>query len=467
MAALLFLLAAGETFLTREQALKLVFPKGEAVREVDVELDPADLAKVAERTGSAVAARQKVWVGIRDGKVAGYALVLTEVTKTLPATFIVGVGPDGAVTEVAVLSHEDHIGVECAKRRFVQQFGGRTNADRIRVGSGSGILPVSGATLSCQAVARGVRKAVAVVQHHFLDRPGNVRALLQEPEPVRQKRYVMGSFCSITAHGEAAAVEKAFEEIRRFDRILSDYDPKSELSRLNRERSLEAGPELLAFVAESKRFAELSGGAFDVTVGPLVRLWGFKDGAFRVPSEEEIARELRKVGSARIEVEGRRVRLPEGMELDPGAIGKGMAVDAAAEVLRKAGVKRALVDFGSSVYAIGRWEVAVRDPFRNDRSLGVVTLENDSLSTSGNYEKFFKANGAVYGHILDPRTGRPVQGVASVSVVAPTATESDALSTAAFVGARIPEKRWALVVSVKGELRTSPDGEGRFRKGAD
>jgi thiamine biosynthesis lipoprotein ApbE len=456
--AIVALLGLGERYLTREEALKLVFPDAESVLEREIELDPADRVRVAERYGSSVEARHRVFVGVRGGRVSGYALILTEITKTLPATFIVGVSPEGEVTEVAVMEHLEHIGAECAKRRFLQQFEGRTNRDRIRVGSG--ILPYSGATLSCNAVARGVRKAVAIVQHHFLDRPENARGLLQE-EPVRRKRYLMGTFCEITAYGGEGAVEKAFDEIKRLEKVLSNYDERSELSRLNREGRLRAGPDLLAFVRTSLEFSEKTGGAFDVTVEPLVRLWGFKDGKHRVPSDGEIAAALRRVGWKRVRVEGDEVRLAEGTALDPGAIGKGIAVDRAAEVLRRAGVRRALVDFGSSLAALGTWEVAVRDPLKPERALGTVTLTDESISSSGGYEKFFTAEGRTYGHILDPRTGRPAEGVAGTSVVAPTATESDGWSTAAFVLGAPPDRPEVLVVTDKGELRMN---EGMRRR---
>jgi thiamine biosynthesis lipoprotein len=465
MIALAALLALGDQYLTREQALKLVFPNGERVLERVVELNEAERARVEERYGGSVSPRQTLFVGARDGAVTGFAMILTEITKTLPATFIVSVSPEGSVTEVAVMSHEDHIGTDCRRKRFLDQFRGKTNGHQITVPNG-GIQKVSGATLSCQSVARGVRKAVAIVQVRFVERPESARALVQE-EPVRQKRYVMGAFCEIVAEGDAKAVERAFGEMRRLEKVLSNYDEQSELSRLVREGSLEAGPDLLSFLGESRKYSELTEGAFDVTVAPLVRLWGFKDGKHRVPGEAEIRGALGLVGWKRVEIEGGRVRLAKGTELDPGAIGKGIAVDAAAGALRKAGVKRALVDFGSSAVAIGRWEMDIRDPFREGKVLGTVLLEDESLSTSGSYEKFFKADGTTYSHILDPRTGRPARGTAGVSVVARTGTESDAMSTATFVRGELPAHLPALRVAEDGGVRMNEAFAKKFRKAAE
>lgn len=439
MMLLLALLPAGETYLTQEEALKLVFGDAAVVEHV-LDLSPDVHRLVQERCGT-VPSRQRVFVGRSGGRISGYAMILTETTKTLPATFIVGLDAEGQVTKVAVMSHEEHIGTDCKKERFLRQFEGATAGSNVKVGGGGGMLPVSGATMSCAAVGRAVRKALLVVRHQLVERPETLQA-----REVRRKRYLMGSFCEIAAEADPAVVERAFDAVARVEKAISNWDEKSELARLHRERSLEAGPDLLAFVAASRRLHESTGGAFDPTVGPLVRLWGFLGGTPRVPPEADVASGLRAVGMARVGIDGRRVTLPEGVELDPGAIGKGLGCDAAAEVLRAAGATRALVDFGSTAVAIGRWELALRDPFDPERAMGVVVLENEALSSSGSYEKFFTADGRTYSHILDPRTGRPAEGAAGAAVVAPTGAESDALSTAAFVQAKAPAGRAAVVV---------------------
>jgi thiamine biosynthesis lipoprotein len=277
----------------------------------------------------------------------------------------------------------------------------------------------------------------------------------------------MGSFCEITAEAEPVVIEKAFDAVQRVEKAISNYDDTSELSRLHRERSVEAGPDLLAFVNDSLRWSKATGGAFDPTVVPLVRLWGFKDDRHRVPTDGEIEAARKTVGMERVTVDGRRVTLPEGVELDPGAIGKGQGVDAAAAVLRAAGVTRALIDFGSTQFAIGRWAVEIRDPFVEGKSLGVLTLENESLSTSGGYEKFFEKDGKRYGHILDPRTGRPADRVATVSVVASTGAESDALSTALYVDGKIPAGRTALVVRPDRTVELSESLRAKFRRAGE
>ena len=207
------------------------------------------------------------------------------------------------------------------------------------------------------------------------------------------------------------------------------------LSKLNKTRSMKVSPDFLRFLKESRSFHESSEGAFDITVGGLVSAWGFPQKNYRVPSDGE----LNQLVDRGFEIEGDRVTLQGAAQLDPGAIGKGFALDRAVEVLRSKGIISAFLDFGSTVYALGTppgeagWPVAIRDPFQTEAILGTLTLSNEALSTSGDYEKYFELDGRRYGHILDPRSGRPVEGIASVSLLAKTATAADALSTSIFV----------------------------------
>ena len=198
--------------------------------------------------------------------------------------------------------------------------------------------------------------------------------------------------------------------------------------------------------AVSTRYRERTDGAFDVSIGALVKAWGFRDEKPRVPSETEIKAALTGVGP--VAVEGRTVRLNEGTAVDPGAIGKGMAVDRAIEMLRAEGVTRAFVDFGSTARAIGTWEVPLRGG-------GRCRLTDRAIATSGGSEQAFKKDGKSYGHILDPRTGRPVEGVVEVHVVADTAAEADAMSTAIFVRKSLPDELPAVLVETGGEVRSN------------
>jgi thiamine biosynthesis lipoprotein len=240
--------------------------------------------------------------------------------------------------------------------------------------------------------------------------------------------------------------EVAFDEIERVEQALSNYRSSSELSRINANAAdapVITDPEVFALLERAFDYSRQSKGAFDVTVGKLMKAWGFFRSAGRYPSDEELAHARAQTGwqSVRLDNRTRSVYfLKRGIELDLGGIGKGYALDRVAALLREAGVKAALISSGSSsIYAIGAppgkagWQVRIFDPLDRTRTLSTVSLKDQSLSTSGSYEKFFRLNGRTYCHIMDPRTGRPVEGMLQTTVITPEATDSDALSTAVFV----------------------------------
>ncbi len=244
----------------------------------------------------------------------------------------------------------------------------------------------------------------------------------------------------------AELLEAAFEEIERVEAALSNYRPTSELSRINATAAVApvtTDPEVFGLIERALDYSRRTNGAFDVTVGPLVKAWGFFDGTGRYPSNDELADARARSGWRNVVLDEttRSVRfLAPGLELDLGAIGKGWALDCAAETLRRHGVSSALLGAGQSTYyAIGAppdaggWPIQVTDPLDTARTLSTALLRDRALSTSGSREQSFELGGRRYSHIIDPRTGHPVAGMAQVTVTAPTATDSDALSTAVFV----------------------------------
>jgi FAD:protein FMN transferase len=274
-----------------------------------------------------------------------------------------------------------------------------------------------------------------------------------------QARPAMGTTFTIfvyAANQEKASeyFEIAFDEIERVEEALSDYRPTSELSRINRLAANEpvtTDPEVFKFLQTSMDFSRKSDGAFDITVGPLMRAWGFFRGRGHYPTPEELSNARKSTGweHVHLDPEKRSVRFDiQGMSLDPGGIGKGYVVERVVNLLREVGVKTALVDAGSStIYAMGAppgkngWTIQVPRPGDRGHSISTVVLRDTSLSTSGNYEKFFTLNGKIYCHIMDPRTGEPVQGTLQTTVITPNATDSDALSLIMFVmGAKNSEK---------------------------
>jgi thiamine biosynthesis lipoprotein len=269
---------------------------------------------------------------------------------------------------------------------------------------------------------------------------------------VERSANAMGTVFSVAMYGSdvnklATAGDLALAEARRIDRLLSNYKPDSELSKVNAEaarKPVHVSMELFDLLLECGRVSQESEGAFDITVGPLMKAWGFFRGAGQLPGQDAIREARARVGYQNIllDPKTRTVRFQRaGVELDPGGVGKGYAVDRMAAILRQQGVATALISGGgSSIYGIGcppdevrGWPVHIADP-RNDRKTAAdVFLKNMSLSTSGSYEKFFWADGKVYSHIMDPRTGFPAQGTLAVSVIAPTTLASELWAKPYFI----------------------------------
>jgi len=264
-------------------------------------------------------------------------------------------------------------------------------------------------------------------------------------------RMSMGCAYAIVAYGRDAAalpgiVDAAFDEVDRIDRLMSHYKPQSALSRLNREAAagpVAVDPELFGLIAESLRYSRESDGAFDITVGPLMKAWGFFRGGGRVPGDDDLAELRGRVGYEHVVLDPaqKTIRFDRpGVELDLGGIAKGYAVDKAVELLRNRQVAAALVSAGgSTVFGLGAppgkpaWEVGIQDPVDPDATALTVRLKDRALSVSGSYEKSFEKDGVRYSHIMDPRAGRPVQGVLSVAVLTGDGTAGDALDDAFFV----------------------------------
>jgi thiamine biosynthesis lipoprotein len=258
-------------------------------------------------------------------------------------------------------------------------------------------------------------------------------------------RVSMACVYSIVVYGHDLAplrqiVNAAFDEVDRIDRLMSHYKKESELSRVNREAArspVKVDAELFDFIAECLRYSRESDGAFDITVGPLMKAWGFFRGEGRLPSDAELEEARGRIGYQHVvlNLKERTIFFDRpGVELDLGGIAKGYAVDRAVAVLKQHGVRSAFVSAGgSTIYGLGSppgktaWEVEVQDPVDHNRIATTVRLKGQALSVSGSYEKFFELDGVRYSHVMDPRTGRPVQGVLSVAVITGNGVDGDAL----------------------------------------
>ena len=239
------------------------------------------------------------------------------------------------------------------------------------------------------------------------------------------------------------------ELLARVNRQMSTYDPDSELSRFNRNPSTDwvaVSSELQQVIAEALRISELSGGAFDITVGPLVNLWGFgpEPRHDRVPSDEAIAQARERVGYWRLRVRNEPPALKKDradLYVDLSAVAKGYGVDQLAALVEMAGIDRYLVSIGGEIRARGHngqgqpWTIAIEQPAPDRRAVArLIRLGDHSVSTSGDYRNFFEQNGQRYSHLINPRTGRPVpRTLASVTVISDRSMVADTTATALMV----------------------------------
>lgn len=301
-------------------------------------------------------------------------------------------------------------------------------------------------------------------------------------QPVHRKsQLLMGTVVEISVAGPissakaAAAIDKAFAEVRRIEAKFSTFREGNAISRINnlkKGESLAIDDETFFIIGESVRYATLTEGTFDITVKPLLDLWGFSSHHNRVPETAKVADVLRRVGIDRLVLDRNRKTITfseDGMKIDLGGIAKGYATDRAIAVLCANGVRNAVVNSGGDIYCLGErssgkaWKVGIQDPAVRNRVAGELLIRDAAVDTSGNYERFFRSGARTYCHIVDPRTGMPVSSPPfGATVIATSSMEADALATALVVLG--PEHAEAMMESFPDTafiLVREPEGKAR------
>ncbi|MFP4364359.1 MAG: FAD:protein FMN transferase [Spirochaetia bacterium] len=269
------------------------------------------------------------------------------------------------------------------------------------------------------------------------------------PEATNASAFYLGTPCSLTVyHNNAEAViESVFARVEEIHNLMSRTIATSDVSRINRaagEEAVQVSPETMEVISAALRYGAVSQGALDVSIGPLIELWGIGTESARIPSDSEISQLLPLVDYENIlinEDENTVFLTQPDMIIDLGGIAKGFAADEAADILRERDVQSAIIDFGGNVYVVGtkpdgsQWRVGIQHPETYRGSfMGIVQETNAAIVTSGPYERYFEAQGEIYHHILDPETGLPSRnGLLSVSIITGSSMDADALSTAAYV----------------------------------
>jgi FAD:protein FMN transferase len=297
---------------------------------------------------------------------------------------------------------------------------------------------------------------------------------------VQKTETIMGTQVSITVVAPTAeegerAVDAGMAEVRRFDAMMSLYKDTSEITKVNLAAGkgpVKVSPEMIAVVKHAATISELSGGVFDVTVGPLVVLWQMRLKEGKVPSDEEIEGVRPLVNYRNIVVDQKASTLflkKKGMIMDLGGM-KGYIADRVADLMKRRGINNALIALAGDIWALGRredgnpWRIGVQHPRDKDRTLTVLELSDKYVCTSGDYERFVIREKKRYHHIIDPRTGKPSTGVISVTLVGVQGAVIDPLAKIPFIlgveeGMKIVRKLGveAIIVDDQGKV-TSTDG---------
>lgn len=328
----------------------------------------------------------------------------------------------------------------------------------------------------------GFMVALAIVVFMVNKNRDNASAPSAESDIVKRTRFLMDTFCTIkvpaTEQNIEPAIEAAFNRMEEVDKKFNCVNPASPIYDFNINNKPITAPEIVGLLETALKICRESGGAFDITVEPLVRLWNFYSDNPQLPSKERIEETLKLVGYQQIKIENNKVtKEKEDVHIDLGAIAKGYALQECVNTLKKNGLKAALIEAGGQVYVFGKindgvWQIGVRNPRGSGIFAGLGLVDDMGIATSGDYERCFEENGQRYHHLLDPKTGYPAEGIMSLSVIMQDPILADGYSTALFVMGAAKAMKFAetrpemdlIIVTADGNVQHTKNLENRFIK---
>lgn len=411
----------------------------------------------------------RCWISSAQGRTNGYAVIADAPGKCQPITYLLATDAQLSIRSVEILAYRESRGGEVREERWRAQFVGKDATSELQLARD--IRNVAGATISCRSITDSVRRDLASLRIVRDSAPGAQTADAAPPglvehaaTPSVRCRLLMGTTLSIevdaSESGEnehaQAAIEAAFAEVARLEELLSDWKETSELRRFLRapvNAWFDASPELGQVLQRSRELWRTTGGAFDPSVGALVRVWRAAAQRGVEPSSAELESASRARGLASFEIDpanSTRLRhTRDDVSLDFGAIGKGFALERAARELEARGVHRALLCFGGQLLALdpparaSGWAVELCDPAGASGARETRRVSRISISTSSDLERGYVLGARRVSHHVDPRSGLPVEGMLAAIVFHRSATDADALSTALFVLGAHDGELWA------------------------
>lgn len=266
-----------------------------------------------------------------------------------------------------------------------------------------------------------------------------------EEKSKSQDIFAMDTYMTVTAYGEKCeeAVDAAVAEIERLDDLLSTGSDDSEVTKINKNGGGTLSEDTSYLVKRALEVYKDTDGAFDISIYPVMKAWGFAGDTFQVPDKKTLSNALSLVDASKISYNEKKSTISfekKGMQIDLGGIAKGYTSDRVIEILKSYGIEHAMINLGGNVDLLGKktdgseWRIAVQDPEDEDSYVGVLSVSDEAVITSGGYERYFEEDGVTYHHIIDPATGYPANnGLISVTIVSDDGTLADGLSTSLFV----------------------------------
>lgn len=464
-----------QVFMEENEAIESVFKGCDEIFIDKLKLSPEDKASLENRLKSELDKDSyDVFIGKKQQKIEKYAVITDEKGCFHPITFITSVNSDGKIDNVAIMIYRESRGKEVTRTRFLHQYKGKSVESPISLNKD--IIHITGATTSVRGINRGVRKTIAILDEFYLRNNRNASLLsytqtVNQPERLlnndtqaifSQAYYAMGDIIEIQIAGTTeAAASKAFkgalDEVKRLDKIFNKDYKNSEVYLVNRKagkKAVKCSNELIKVIRSSIRYSEMTNGNLDITEGTLAkRLQKRSKKPFKPEYIESLinASSYKNIVFNKTDDNGEEIFFKEKLtNIDTSLISKGYIVDMAIESLKKSKISHALVNFGGNIRVIGNptddafWKIAIPDPLKNDKSLGYVKITNKAVSISGDYEKTIidsrkqlasnnLALNALPGvHKIDIQKHFEANLLNAI-VVAPTAFEADALSSAVIL----------------------------------
>ena len=444
----------------------------------------------------------QVYIGKKGNVIDRYAIITEEMGCFHPITWILSTNTEGRILDIAVMIYRESRGHEVSRKRFLKQFEGKSIKDSLS--TNKDIIRITGATVSVQAVCRGVKKMLAFIDEFYIKKNPASKTLAQrfasqEASALRVSRQLFTTARVIEGVKTVIAAEvdsereffsiadKAFNEMERIERLFGN-----ELKLLNSiagKTACSCSKEVFEVIKRCYQYGVLTEGTFDITVSPLLERWGVYKGKLKEVREEKLIPILKAVSYKNIKIDDDNKVISfahKQTKVDLGVVVKGYAVDKALELVKESGITSVCINYGSVTRMLeppsekNFWKIGIPHPVKGDAVIGSLYLGNSGVAFVANYARYPSVQGKTYNHLVDPKMGRPITGgILAVTAIGATAEEAGALATSLFVegmngiqkiSAVFPDIGWVILYEKSQnniEFQVSPNMSKKFIKGEE